>query len=163
MKAYTFYDFAQMGACYDSFEEFSAATGITDPNLGTILDILQNERIKPDYRIWAFTRKGVVSEAILTEFALICADHALPIWEAIYPNDKRPNEAIRIKRLHMNGEATAAELSEAVAAVAASRATRWTTWATGWISWAPCAAWASSLEYKFQLETAIDLITNKKQ
>jgi hypothetical protein len=68
---------------------------------------------KPDLAIWTYLRPGILTEREQWEFALDCAERALPHFAAWAPNDNRPAEAIRIKRLHLDGKATDAELEAA--------------------------------------------------
>ena len=68
---------------------------------------------KPDWAIWTYLRPGILTKREQWEFALDCAERALPHFAAWAPNDNRPAEAIRIKRLHLDGKATDAELEAA--------------------------------------------------
>jgi hypothetical protein len=72
---------------------------------------------KPDWAIWTYLRQGILTEREQREFALDCAERALPHFAAWAPNDNRPAEAIRIKRLHLEGKATDAELAASLTAV----------------------------------------------
>lgn len=53
----------------------------------------------------------------LHEFACLCADDVLPLFEAKYPDDKRPRLAIEAKRKWLRGEITDEGLAAARAAV----------------------------------------------
>ena len=56
-------------------------------------------------------------------FACDCAERTLPIFEAVYPDDKRPREAIAVSRRYAQGKATGKQLTAArVAAGAATQA-----------------------------------------
>jgi hypothetical protein len=84
----------------------------------------------PDWAIWTYLRPGILTEREQWEFALDCAERALPHFTAWAPNDNRPAEAIRIKRLHLEGKATDAELDAAWAAAGdAARAAARAAWA----------------------------------
>jgi hypothetical protein len=76
---------------------------------------------KSDWAIWTYLRPGILTEREQWEFALDCAERALPHFTAWAPNDNRPAEAIRIKRLHLDGKATDAELDAARDAAGAAR------------------------------------------
>lgn len=65
---------------------------------------------------------GSDGELICHIFACDCAERVLPIFEKSYPEDDRPREAIRIKRLWARGEVDDAAGS---AARAAARAAAW--------------------------------------
>ena len=64
--------------------------------------------------LWAM---GAI-EATLTLrlFAADCAEHVLQLFEAAYPDDRRPREAIRVARLHVHGLASEHERDAAQAA-----------------------------------------------
>ena len=107
---------------------------------------------KSDWAIWTYLRPGILTEREQWEFALDCAERALPHFTAWAPNDNRPAEAIRIKRLHLEGKATAAELDAARAAAwdaawdagsAAGSAAGAAAWAAAWAA-ARDAAWAAA-------------------
>ena len=79
--------------------------------------------IPDDHILWLILRPEFIAERKLHEIAIWCWEEiAKPIWEKEYPNDKRPHEAIRIKKLWIEGKATDEELAEARAA---SRAASW--------------------------------------
>jgi hypothetical protein len=73
-----------------------------------------------------------VTEKILIEFACRCAEHVLVNYEKLYPDDKRPREAIEAARAYAEGRGSAAEAAEAAAraaeaAWAAAEAAAWAT------------------------------------
>ena len=80
-------------------------------------------------------------------FACDCAESVLHLWEAKYPYDKRPREAIAVSRRFALGQATQEELS---AARDAARDAAWDAWAAagaaGEVAWdaALDAAWAAA-------------------
>ena len=79
-------------------------------------------------------------------FACYCAESVLHIWEAKFPDDKRPREAIAVSRRFALGQATQEERAAARAAAwdaagatwAAARAAAWAAEAAAW-----AAAWAA--------------------
>jgi len=73
-------------------------------------------------RIWVLTREEILSDQILHEFALLCEESVLHIYEDRHPGDRRPRNAIEAKRRWLRGEITDMELSEAADAA-------WATWA----------------------------------
>lgn len=77
-------------------------------------------------------------ERIARHFACDCAQRVMKIWKKQYPNDNRPQEAIRIARLFADGKATSEELAAAKNAAGAARNAARAAWAT----WAARAAWA---------------------
>jgi hypothetical protein len=63
---------------------------------------------------WLILRPEFIPERQLHEIAIWCFERiAQPIWEKHYPNDKRPQEAIRIKKLWLDKKATDEELDAA--------------------------------------------------
>ena len=65
-----------------------------------------------------------VTEKILIEFACRCAEHVLVNYEKLYPDDKRPREAIEAARAYAEGRGSAAEAARAAEAVRAAEAAR---------------------------------------
>jgi hypothetical protein len=83
-------------------------------------DIL-NAPIPDRDKLWTVMRVDFISERQLHEIGIWCWEEiARPIWEKYYPDDKRPHDAIRKKKLWLVGEATAHELSIAAAEAAIS-------------------------------------------
>jgi hypothetical protein len=64
-------------------------------------------------RFWAILRHGFLSDKDLRLFACDCAEHVLGIFEAKYPEDKRPRDCIATARRFASGEATEQELAAA--------------------------------------------------
>ena len=67
------------------------------------------------------------NERVARLFAADCAEHVLHIFEAVYPNDKRPREAIEAARKYARGEISAEELRVYANAVYDARQTYYTT------------------------------------
>ena len=61
------------------------------------------------------------------EFALRCAEHVLPIFEAQYPDDARPREAIETARAFLNGRATVEDAQAASRAAAGAARSAYAT------------------------------------
>ena len=79
----------------------------------TMKDILTSE-VPPEDRLWLVLRNEFLTDKELHEIAIWCWEKiARPIWEKHYPDDKRPHEAVRVKKLWMKGTATDDELSAA--------------------------------------------------
>jgi len=80
-----------------------------------------------DDALWAL--RAIVEPADREIRLLACdfAERVLPIFEKLYPNDKRPRAAIETARRYANGEATIEELNAARSAAryAAEYATRY--------------------------------------
>ena len=49
----------------------------------------------------------------LQEFALLCAEHVLPVFEKHFPEDRRARNCLEVTRRYLAGKATAEELSSA--------------------------------------------------
>ena len=76
-------------------------------------------------------------------FAADCAEHVLPLFEARFPDDSRPRDAIVAARRFVDGEITIDDLEAAMYAARAARyAARYAVWAAA--SPADCAARAAT-------------------
>jgi hypothetical protein len=107
------------------------------------VDKLFKANIPHDDFFWLILRPEFIPERQLHEIAIWCFERiAQPIWEKHYPDDKRPQEAIRVKKLWLNGKASLEELTAARAAAwdAARDAARDAAWAAAWAA-ARDAAW----------------------
>ena len=86
----------------------------------TMKDILTSE-FPPEDKLWLVLRNEFLTDAELNEIAIWCWEKiARPIWEQHYPGDRRPHEAVRIKKLWMKGKATDDELAYAMEAAGAA-------------------------------------------
>ena len=113
------------------------------------LDKIVQLDISVDDLFWLILRPEFIPEKELHLFAIWCFEKiAQPIWEKYYPNDNRPQEAIRIKKLWLEGKATIEELeATGEAAREAAGAAAWAAagaaaWAAAWAAWE--AAWAAA-------------------
>ena len=77
------------------------------------LDVLRLRSVSAEDRLWVVLREALVPAPLLHEFACRCAEEMLPLYEAQYPNDPRPRNAIATKRAWLRGEITAAQLDAA--------------------------------------------------
>src|ERR1035437_102500 len=68
-----------------------------------------------DWMLWLAGRANVDRKLLVTA-ACECAKLALPIYEAEYPNDKRPHDAIKIALKWVIGKATIEEVRYAAIA-----------------------------------------------
>jgi hypothetical protein len=91
----------------------------------TPLEILDLDIPAAD-RFWCVLRPDVIGARTCRIFACDCAGHVLPIFERLVPGDNRPRVAIETAIRHLDGLATAAELSTA------RDAARDAAWATAW-------------------------------
>jgi hypothetical protein len=81
--------------------------------------ILPKER---DPRFITLRRGGTLEDAhhrLLAQWAADCAEHVLPLFEAVQPSDRRPREAVEQARAWVRGEIT---MSQARAAAGAANA-----------------------------------------
>ena len=73
--------------------------------------------IPVDDLMWLIFREDFIQEKELHYFAIWCFENiAQKIWEKYYPDDTHPQDAIRIKKLWLEGKATDDELAAARAA-----------------------------------------------
>jgi len=78
-----------------------------------------------DPRLVTIRRGGTLTDAnhrLLALWAVACAEHVLPFFEAERPDDPRPREALRLARAWTRGEATMSQ--SRMAAFAANAAAR---------------------------------------
>ena len=62
---------------------------------------------EPDPRLVTIRRGGTLTDAdhhLLALWAAECAEHVLPLFEAVRPDDRRPREAIEAARAWVRGE-----------------------------------------------------------
>jgi hypothetical protein len=74
-------------------------------NTPITLDIIV-ESIGLDAAVWAARCTDELSFNLLLEFACRCAEHALPLFEVKYPDDKRVRGAIKAARLYFTTKTT---------------------------------------------------------
>jgi len=93
-----------------------------------------------DDTLWTLAHAcGPEGEKIAHTFACDCAERVIHLYEAKYPNDDRPRNAIEAKRSWLRGDATDGELAAAWAAAWAAGDAMAAAWAAGD---AMAAAWA---------------------
>ena len=104
----------------------------------TALDVLRLEAVSTEDRLWAVLREEFIPANTLHEFACQCAEEVLQKADV---TDERAWNAIRVKRLWMEGKASAAELNAAESATwaAARNVARNAAWRAAW-----AAAWAAA-------------------
>ena len=122
MKQLTWSDFDQFQPCYSPQEKYG------DFN-GTILDILNDERIPDNDKIWAATCKGILPDYVNRKFATQCCRQ---IWHLL--TDERSRNAVEVAERFNEGKATAEELAAASGAAwdAARDAASAAAWAAAW-------------------------------
>ncbi len=130
MNTKTIDDIRKLRPCYDP------ARYLPEDWTGTALDILKVTECPPQDRLWVVLRNGWIDDNIMHEFAYLCAERVLPIYEKEYPGDDHPRKAIEAKRAWLRGEITDNELD---AASDAARAASDAAWAA-----ARAAAWAAA-------------------
>ena len=112
MKTVTLEEFKAFGPCWMETEEGSARL----EEIGnrkkewTALDVLRLEEVGAEDRLWAVLREEFVPAHTLHEFACRCAEGAL---RKAGVTDDRSWNAIRVKRLWIEGKATDTELAAA--------------------------------------------------
>jgi hypothetical protein len=144
IKAVTVDDIMSFGPCKEYTREKVEALCGRRKKI-TALDVLKEDIHNVD-KGWLILRPELMEDTDLHAIGLYAASKiALPIWLKYYPDDNRPAEAIRIKKLWLKGKATDVELAAARAAArdaawaAAEDAARDAAWAA-----ARDAAWAAA-------------------
>lgn len=97
-------------------------------------------------------------------FACDCAEHVLHLFEARYPDDARPRQAIEVARRHANGKATDADLAAAeVAAGAAAQDAAWVAAEAAAGVAARATAWAAAgaAERQWQAERLLAYLNDE--
>jgi len=143
----TFKELHDWNACKPSYKKLGKALGgirnygrNTPIKLSQILDICGL-----DDTFWVLMRLKLINECMqdLQLFACDCAERALPIFEASFPDDKRPRDAINTARRYIAGGAPESEFRVAEAAAwAAARAVSWAA-RTAADAAAEAASWAA--------------------
>lgn len=132
LKQLTWDDFPN--PCYSPQEKYG------DFN-GTILDILKDDRIPDEDKIWAATRKGILDDKTLRLFACKCVRE---VWNLL--TDERSRNAVEVAERYANGQATDEELASAKAAA------RYAAYA----AYAASAAWAKKVQILIELIHQMD-------
>jgi len=147
-------------ACKPSYKKLGKALGgirnygrNTPIKLSQILDICGL-----DDTFWVLMRLKLINECMqdLQLFACDCAERALPIFEASFPDDKRPRDAINTARRYIAGGAPESEFRAAEAAARAARTDGTAADAADAARTARTATWAAgdacAAEYAAQTE-----------
>jgi len=104
----TFNKARAVGACKSGYERLSRYLhGVRTYGADTPIPldvIVESNGIKD--AIWALRCTSEDSTAISRLFAVDCAEHVLPIFEAKYPDDKRVRGCIETTRRYLAGKAT---------------------------------------------------------
>ena len=94
---------------------------------GTMVEFLDLDKITYKDKIWVI--KKAIKRNVLKQWAVLCAESVLPIFEKTYPNDKRPRDCIeylktgnRNKKELIDNRRIACATAYAAAAAAAANA-----------------------------------------
>ena len=122
----TFRKLHDAGACKERYRFLAKALGgIKAYGRDTPITLLQILNINGlDDALWAL-RACPDSEKFVRLLACDYAEHVLHIFEAKYPDDYRPREAIAVSRRYARGEATEAELTAAWTAAGHAARNAW--------------------------------------
>lgn len=132
LRTLTWSDFDQYDPCYSPKEKYG------DFN-GTILDILKDERIPVDDRIWAATCPGILDDKTLRLFACKCVRE---VWHLL--TDERSRNAVEVAERYAVGEATDDELAAAWASARAAGDSAWASAGAAARDAARASAWAAA-------------------
>lgn len=114
LKVLTWESFAKFEPCYSPVERYGEFSG-------TILDILNDERIPDEDKLWAATREGILDDKTLRLFACGCVRE---VWDLL--EDDRSRNAVVVAEKYAHGECSVDELNAARdAAWAAAMAAAW--------------------------------------
>jgi hypothetical protein len=123
MLTATIEDLISWNPCYSEARIRSLAGDVTE---FTALDVLAREDISAEDRLWVVLRPELIDDRTLRLFACDEAERVLPIYERLYPDDKRPRNAIEVARRFAYCKATREELDAARdAAEYVARSTAW--------------------------------------
>lgn len=125
---------------YTVFRKAATALGYRGDNSPIPLTVALETNGLSD-TLWALraTLPGEVEERdrIARLFACDCAEWVLPLFERIYPDDKRPRNAVEVARRFAVGAATDEELAAARVAVTAA-------WDAEGAAWVAEGAWQTN-------------------
>jgi hypothetical protein len=123
--------------CYDREKILWLSRGKTELTVGEIIDL---KFVPVENKFWLLLREEIIPARILHEFAIWCAEIALTKDNV---TDERSWNALKVKRLWLDGKATDKELDAAsdAAKYAAINAARYATWAVAW-----AAAWTAAMD-----------------
>lgn len=137
LSTLTWSDFDQHNPCYSPQEKYGDFSG-------TILDILRDERIPDNDKIWAATCKGILPDYVNRKFATQCCRQ---IWHLL--TDERSCNAVEVAERFNEGEASQEELD-------AARDAAWDAARDAARDAAAAAAWAA--EAAAQVKLLIEII-----
>ena len=186
MLTSSFKQLRDAGACKARYKHLAKALGgitaygRTKPI--TFAQILEHNGVEDV--LWALFKVNEVDEAkaVVVEWACLCAERSLVVFEKEFPKDKRPREAIKATRQYIQGNITLEKLKEYMnAAIWAAESARWASpmWAAEsasraaacatrsacWSTWAAESAEAAaraigSNEKQWQQEKLLELLTH---
>ena len=129
---YTTFELAhKSNACADSYRKMGDALGgITKYGKDTPIPLSKVVEVCClNDAIWALRCTTTPSEDTVIEFTCRCAEHVLHHYESLYPNDKRPRQAIEAARVCITDKSPAARDAARAAGAAARDAARDAAWA----------------------------------
>src|SRR3990167_7615399 len=109
-------------ACTEGYKKLAKHLGgVTKYGVDTPIDLLTilDSNGLPD-TLWCLraTQQEADVLTVARLFAIDCAERVLPIFEAKYPNDQRPRQAIQAAKDFLAGKITQEELRAAAASAA---------------------------------------------
>jgi len=123
----------QAGACTDSYRKLARALGgIEKYGANTPIPLDQIiEVLGLNDAIWAMRCTTTPAENVMIEFSCRCAEHVLVHFEAFYPEDQRPRQAIDAARRCIT-----------------DKSADWAAWAAAWAAWDASADWAAEKQWQ---------------
>jgi len=146
----TFRKAKENNACIESYRKLANALGgVNKYGRDTLIPLDKVLEVCGfDDTVWALRILKEPADREIRLFACDCAERVLHLFEAEYPEDSRPRQAIETSRKFANGEAPIEELAAARAAAWAA-AGAWDAAAAAWD--AAAAAWAGDAEREWQI------------
>lgn len=106
-KVVTLEQVLSLNPCYSKEKLLAISEGKTEMTIGEIIEL---QHVPAEHKFWLLVREEYIPERTLHEFALWCAETALNKAKV---TDGRSWNALKVKRLWLDGKATDEELAAA--------------------------------------------------
>jgi hypothetical protein len=146
----------EWSACTDGYEW-------AESNCDSLSDAWQKCE-RGDWLLWLLEKAGYADKSKLITILCNCAERVLPVFEAKYPDDQRPRQAIEAARVAAENDKP--ENRAAAWAVWAAAGDAWTAAEAAWTAWdaaedaGAAARDAEAAERKWQADMIRQMIDN---